>query len=390
MLASRRALLAAGAASLAFPALAWGQARADKKLVFLLLRGGLDGLTALPPTGDPDYRRLRGSIAVQNALPLDQSFGLHPHLIKMKAMYDARELLPIHACATAYRERSHFDGQNVLETGAARPFGRDEGWLNAALAALAPSGDRELGIALADQAPLVLRGPGKVATWAPSTMSEPSNDTVARLIDLYQHRDAALASALQSAVSVDHMAGGQSAMAGGGGAYGQTPALARVAANFLKQPQGPIAAVIEMTGWDTHANEGADEGQLARNLTILDDTMDTLKAEMGPAWSDTVVVVATEFGRTAAVNGNYGTDHGTGAAAFVAGGGVAGGRVLTDWPGLSQAALLDQRDLRPTTDLRSVLKGVLSDHLRVADAALDRDVFPDSADARRSQGLLRA
>ncbi|MBC7769027.1 MAG: DUF1501 domain-containing protein [Phycisphaerales bacterium] len=385
---SRRLLLAAGGAALSFPALSWAQAGGAKKLVLVVLRGGLDGLAALAPIGDPDYTRVRGRLAQADALALNGMFALHPRLPKFNALYQAGELLPVHACATPYRERSHFDAQNVLESGAAQPFGRDSGWLNAALGTLSTSAGRERGLALSAQAPLVLRGPNAVATWSPSALPAPASDTIARVMDLYERSDPALATALHGAIAANSLVDG----ADGAGARGPraVSALARVAATFLRQTDGPTAAVVEMSGWDTHANQGLEQGPLARNLGALDDGLDTLKTELGPAWRDTLVVIITEFGRTAAPNGAGGTDHGTAAAAFLAGGVVAGGRVLSDWPGLSAGALLERRDLRPTTDLRAVLKGALADHLRVSSAALGRDVFPDSAALAPIQGLLRA
>lgn len=391
---NRRTLLAgaAGAGALSFPAFAFGQAQAtDKRLLVVVLRGGLDGLSAVAPIGDPSYASLRGRLAIDRsaALPLDSTFALHPNLSKMHALYRAGELLPIHACATAYRERSHFDAQNVLETGGVRPFARTEGWLNKALGAL-PRSRPEMGLALSAQAPLILRGPTPVSTWSPSTLPDVNTDTMARMLALYEARDPALANALESAMSANMVA-----MESGAGDMNRlgpraiTP-LAQIAARFLKDENGPIAAVMDVGGWDTHANQGLEQGPLARGFTSLDDGLDAFKTEMGPAWANTVVIIATEFGRTAAPNGANGTDHGTGAAAFLAGGAVQGGRVLSDWPGLSRGALYQERDLRPTTDLRAVFKGVLADHLRVASTALERDAFPDSAAARAAQGLIRA
>jgi uncharacterized protein (DUF1501 family) len=390
---NRRHLLAgaAGAAALSFPAFAFGQAQAtDKRLLVIILRGGLDGLSALPPVGDPTYASLRGQLAIPrgDALMLDSTFGLHKNLVKLHAMYRAGELLPLHACATAYRERSHFDGQNVLETGAPAPFVRAEGWLNRALGAL-PRSRPEMGMALSAQAPLILRGPTPVSTWSPSALPDVENDTMARLLALYQSSDQQLAGALQSAMASNNVA--MEAGAGDMNARGYRLApLAQIAARFLKDEHGPIAAVMDMTGWDTHANQGLEQGPLARSLGSLDEGLDAFKTEMGPAWANTVVIVATEFGRTAAPNGAGGTDHGTGAAAFLAGGAVRGGRVLADWPGLAPSALYENRDLRPTTDLRAVFKGVLADHVGVAVATLDRDAFPDSAAARPTRDLLRA
>lgn len=390
---NRRTLLAgvAGAGALSFPLFAFGQAlTTDKRLLVIVLRGGLDGLSAVAPVGDPSYASLRGRLAVERAtaLQLDNTFALHPNLRKMHALYRAQELLPIHACATAYRERSHFDAQNVLETGGVRPFARTEGWLNKALGAL-PQSRPEMGLALSAQAPLILRGPTPVSTWSPSTLPDVNTDTMARMLALYEARDPALAHALESAMSANAIAmeSGASDM-NRAGPRTITP-LAQIAARFLKDDDGPIAAVMEVGGWDTHANQGLEQGPLARGLTALDDGLDAFKTEMGAAWANTIVIIATEFGRTAAPNGANGTDHGTGAAAFLAGGAVNGGRVLADWPGLARGALYEDRDLRPTTDLRAVFKGVLADHLRIASAALEREAFPASDAARPLQGLVR-
>lgn len=394
---NRRTLLgaSAGAAALSFPVFAFGQAQAtDKRLLVVILRGGMDGLSAVPALGDPTYAGLRGRLALPRsgqgaALALDSTFALHPNLPKMHALYRAGELLPIHACATAYRERSHFDAQNVLETGAAAPFARTEGWLNKALGAL-PRARPEMGMALSAQAPLILRGPTPVATWSPSALPDVNTDTMSRLLALYDARDPALANALESAMSANLVAmeSGADDMSGRGGR--NIVPMAQIAARFLKDDNGPIAAVMETTGWDTHANQGVEQGALARNLTQLDNGLDAFKAEMGAEWRNTVVIIATEFGRTAAPNGGNGTDHGTGAAAFLTGGAVQGGRVLADWPGLSQGALYEGRDLRPTTDLRAVFKGVLADHMSISSIALERDAFPDSNGVRAAQDLLRS
>jgi uncharacterized protein (DUF1501 family) len=177
----------------------------------------------------------------------------------------------------------------------------------------------------------------------------------------------------------------EKAAARGGARYVE---VIRAAAGFLRRDDGPQIAVFDATGWDTHANEGAAQGQLAARLGALDTGLRTLKDQLGPVWKDTAVLIATEFGRTAATNGTRGTDHGTGAAAFLLGGAVRGGRVIADWPGLSTRALYQGRDLNPTLDMRAVLKGVLGDHMRVSSAALDSSVFPESAAARPLGGLV--
>lgn len=391
---NRRHLLAGatGAAALSFPVFAFGQAEAtDKRLLVVILRGGMDGLGAMPAIGDPTYASVRGRLAVERsaALSLDGTFAFHPNLVKMHRLYGAGELLPIHACATGYRERSHFDAQNVLETGGARPFARTEGWLNKALGAL-PHSRPEMGMALSAQAPLILRGPTAFSTWSPSALPDVDTDTMQRMLSLYEARDPSLANALQSAMASNAVAmDAGAAEMNGAGPRNITP-IAQIAARFLKDENGPIAAVMDVGGWDTHANQGLEQGALARGLTSLDNGLDAFKTEMGPAWRNTVVIIATEFGRTVAPNGANGTDHGTAGAAFLAGGAVQGGRVLADWPGLGRSALYEERDLRPTTDLRAVFKGVLADHLRVSTGALERDAFPDSGDARAAQGLVRA
>jgi len=309
----------------------------------------------------------------------------------------------VHAVAGPYRERSHFDGQDVLENGTTWPHALQTGWLNRALAQLPGARARASGVALGQNVPLVLRGPAEVASWSPSRLSAPDEDTLARLTDLYAG-DTLLAGRLADALSAAAIAAadGAQAMAQGAGADGALKGdgarpnsaryteTVRAAAGFLRQDEGPQVAVFDTTGWDTHANEGAAEGQLAGRLAALDGGLATLKRELGSAWGQTAVLLVTEFGRTAAINGTRGTDHGTATAAFLAGGAVAGGRVIADWPGLSQRALYEGRDLAPTLDLRSVLKGLLGEHLGVGGRALAQEVFPDSERAKALTGLVRA
>jgi uncharacterized protein (DUF1501 family) len=381
------------------------------RFVLVIMRGALDGLAAVPPYGDRDYAQLRREFALRapgergSALPLDGFFGLHPALNFMQQCYAARELTVLHALASPYRERSHFDGQDVLENGSPRPHALTTGWLNRALAAAPAPRQREAGVALGQNVPLVMRGPAAVTSWSPSKLGALDDDTLARLTDLYA-ADPLLATRLADALAANAMVdgGGESAMdpaqaaaaPAGAAPAGAAPAnnaryaeIVHAAGGFLRQPDGPKVAVFDTTGWDTHANEGGAEGQLAGRLGALDKGLATLRQELGPAWSDTAVLLVTEFGRTAAINGTRGTDHGTATVAFLMGGAVAGGRVIADWPGLSTAALYQGRDLAATLDLRSVLKGLLTEHLSVPAGALET-VFPDSAAAKPLRGLLRA
>jgi uncharacterized protein (DUF1501 family) len=410
------ASLFAGASSLVATRLAFASAATDSRFVFVLLRGALDGLNAVPPVGDPDYAGLRGQIAIARsgegaALPLSGLFGLHPALSFLHASYAAKELAVLHAIASPYRERSHFDAQNVLESGDHRPQGSTSGWINRALTTLPVDPRREAGVALGANVPLAMRGPAEVASWSPTKIAALDETTLDRITDLYAG-DPLLSRRLADALESDAIAiEAQKAAEAEAQAEEANPAMApdtpvaqdakqkrnynaryvetaRAAAGFLRREQGPRVAMFDTSGWDTHANEGGATGQLALRLRGLDAALFALKESLGPVWRKTVVLVATEFGRTAAINGTRGTDHGTGAAAFLLGGAVNGGRVIADWPGLSRANLLENRDLKPTRDLRSVMKGVLRDHLGVPAGALDRQVFPGSEAVRALDDLV--
>ena len=373
-------------------------AASGNRFVFVVLRGGMDGLTAVPATGDPAFAEARGALAQfgTTALPLQEPFSLHPLLPQVHAMFGRGEATVLHAVGLPYRDRSHFDAQQVLESGGTQPHELNTGWLGRAMAGGAgAAGAAPLrAVALETAVPLVLRGPTAVDTWAPSVLPEPSADLVARLGTLYRN-DPALALALARARGLreDPEMSAQAAMAsgrggmtgGGGGGRGMAVALARKAAEFLQK--GTQVAVLELGGWDSHVNQAAPQGAMSNNLRTLDATLGALRdgltaPEAGGTWSRTVVLVATEFGREVAINGTQGTDHGSGGAAFVLGGAVKGGRVLADWPGLARHERFEARDLRVTTDLRAALRPLLHDHLGVSRAALDDSVLPGSAAIR--------
>ncbi len=402
---TRRRLLLGGAAlaaSVALPDVLFAHTGGSARLVVVILRGALDGLAAVPPYADPAYAGLHRELAIfapgaaDGALALDGSFGLHPSLGFLHERYLAGELVVFHAVASPYRDRSHFDGQNVLENGLAKPLGSADGWLNRALAVL-PRGAGQPGeraVAISQNVPLILRGDASVISKSPQTTPDVDEELLSRLADLYSQDDW-FSARLSEAVQTEKLADD-------GGSPADVPAMrpaagadrvsgaARMAATLMRSFGGPEVAVIEAGGWDTHANQGGAKGALAQRLNGLDNALRALKDELGPLWPQTAVLVVTEFGRTAAMNGTRGTDHGTGGCAFLAGGAVRGGRVIADWPGLSRAALLDNRDLRPTLDLRSIFKAVLDEHLRVDARSLGTRIFPDSSGARPLQGLIRA
>jgi uncharacterized protein (DUF1501 family) len=369
----------------------------DRRLVFMFLRGGMDGLSAVPPYGDSQYAAQRGRLAVPaygtpgGALNLDGHFGLSPHLEEMHRLFAAQELAVLHAVASPYRERSHFDAQNLLENGTIRPFGREAGWLNVALGAADRASDNmhsgALGFALGPNVPLVLRGPAQIGSWSPSRQPQPDTDLLERLATLY-HGDALLGQSFAVAREAQTMMEGHDT---GDGTSGQALAvveLARAAGEILSRPHGPRVATIDFGGWDTHISQLGEYSQLTRNLRLLDRSVAALRGALGPAWRHSAVLIVTEFGRAVAPNGSGGTDHGTAGAAFVVGGAVRGGRVISDWPGLGQRALHEERDLRPTLDLRALFKAALAAQLGLGEAAIETEVFPASRAVRPLEGIF--
>jgi uncharacterized protein (DUF1501 family) len=402
---SRRSLLLASGTLFAWaylPKLALAEGR-DPRMLTIILRGALDGLGVVAPVGDPDWVKLRGERAMTlgssvPALPLDSFFALNPAMPNLYRLYQAKQAAIVHATATAYRERSHFDGQDVLESGFAKPGATDSGWLNRALAATEPAArvatPVRQGFAVGPVTPLVVRGSAPILSWTPQRLAPASDDTVGRLLGLYQHTDPMLARVLQERMGLTAIAraGGMDtkpAQLPGGADRVRTyfAESAGAAAKFMARPDGPRVGALAFDGWDTHVDEGADKGQLAALLGALDSAIGAVETNMGAAWRETVVTVITEFGRTAKINGTNGTDHGTGTIALLAGGALKGGRVIADWPGLKTANLYESRDLKPTTDLRAVLKGLLKDHLRVTDQVLATSVFPGSAGVAAMPGL---
>jgi len=363
------------------------------RFVLVILRGGMDGLGAAPAVGDPDFMPARGPLGqfATPALRVDSTISLHPSLVELHAMVGRGEAAVVHAVGLPYRERSHFDAQQVLESGGTRPYELSTGWLGRALVA---SGSK--GIALNTTVPLVLRGRADVDTWAPSALPDPSADLVARLERMYAG-DPTLATALERArrLHLDApptMQDGAMGMAAGNGPRpGGFVMLAQRAADFLNQANGPQVAVLEIGGWDSHVNQALPNGATSNNLRTLDAMLAALREglQASNTWSKTAVLVATEFGREVAINGTQGTDHGSGGVAFVLGGAVKGGRVIADWPGLAKNARYEGRDLRITTDLRAVQRALLEGHLGVSRAALDGSVLPGSAALPRLD-LLRS
>ena len=398
-LSRRSALVGAGALfSWSYlPKFAQAAQGRDPRFITIILRGALDGLSAVAPLGDPSYASLHGAIALSRdganaALPLDSFFGLNPAMKHFAKLYQAKQAAIVHAVATPYRERSHFDGQDVLESGMPDKGLVTSGWMNRMLQAL-PKGDKvnpqRSGLAVGSVTPLIMRGPAPVTGWVPSGMASASDDVAQRLLDLYAQRDPVLGQALVQGLGIEKIvARDMGDLKPGGGGVPMMRQVAQGAAKLLAADDGPRLGALAFDGWDTHANEGGATGRLAQLLGGLDDAIEEFEKALGPKWAQTVIVVVTEFGRTARINGTIGTDHGTGTVAFLAGGALKGGRVIADWPGLKEEQLFEKRDLKPTTDLRAVLNGIMVEHLGLSANVLGDKVFPNSAVLAPLTGLI--
>jgi uncharacterized protein (DUF1501 family) len=401
-----------------------------RKLIVVICRGGMDGLTVSPPVGDRNYASLRGSIAIPGfdapggALKLDDTFGLHPSLVATHQLALKGEARIAPAVATPDRERSHFEAQDVLENGQTTPYATDSGWLNRALQAMGPG--KVKAISVGATAPLILRGPVEAASWSPGPGVGRDPRLPSILADLYAH-DPMLSRALASGLATEAMAkvagadaksaltpvgaGPGEAMTGmagapggemdaqadsGGAALRQTlrqglpvaRQLGATLAGFMIQDGGPQLAAVSIDGFDTHANQGSTQGQLATRLAYLDAVLDGMAKGMGPGWKDTAVVVVTEFGRTARVNGTNGTDHGTASTALLLGGALKKGGIVGDWPTLAEARLFENRDTAPSLDMRGLFKGLLVGQFGMDRRALDTAVFPGSPDVAPTEGLI--
>ena len=362
----------------------------ERRLVVVLLRGALDGLFAVQPYGDPGFAALRGPLALPEpgqeggVLDLGGQYGLHPALTHLHAFYRQDEALMLHAVAGPWRSRSHFMAQDLMEAGATRRL--PDGWLNRALAGLPEtSAGARRGLAVGLDLPLLLRGTVPVGSYAPLARSQAEPEILTQLAQ-WHATDPVLGPAFAEGLRARGFS--SAVLEGQEAPVGRTHPfviLAEAAGRLLAASRGPRVAALEIGGWDTHSGQAT---RLLGPLRALDEGLEALRTGLGAAWAETAVLVLTEFGRTARVNGTAGTDHGTAGVAFVIGGAVRGGRVIADWPGLGQGQLFENRDLMPTLDQRRIAKGLLAQHLGLGPAALAH-AFPDSGDASALRGLLR-
>ena len=379
-----RQMCLGGIATFALPGVTFAQVKQDGRFVFVLLRGGFDGLAAVVPFGDDAYARLRSGFAFEESelFALNELFGLAPGLSPLRDLWQANELVTLHAMAIPYRTRSHFDGQAILETGIDRPVGSSDGWLNRLLQVMSR---KRSGIAIAAGMPRSLTGSYEVQTWSPTQLGVVDDAYLQRLGALYR-TDKALYGRFEAAVQQQDTVG-EEPMARGNARRGGVASIMQAAARILRQDDGPNIAAMEFSGWDTHANQGLAGGALDRLLGQLAEGLMTFRTDMGPAWSNTTVVVMTEFGRTARANGTRGTDHGTAGAGFLIGPKVKKSAAFADWPGLDDRLLFEGRDLKPTLDVRAVLKAAIAGTFDLSRPQLDR-VFPNAPEVRPLYDLL--
>ncbi|MEM9501682.1 MAG: DUF1501 domain-containing protein [Pseudomonadota bacterium] len=376
--------LALGAGSFAAPRMAFAQATGSQNLLLVLLRGAADGLATLAPVGDPDFARIRPDALgdYENAQKASGFFAIHPAFQHVGKAYSQGDALFVHSTATGYRERSHFDGQNMLETGGAEPYSKRDGWLNrlVGLMPLDESGVPPRALAIAQTMPLALRGPAPASSYAPSALPEASSAFMERVSRLYAS-DEQLGNLWMRALETQEMASDD-----GLRNLRDAKAAGELAASLMREEDGARIAMIELSGWDSHANQ---RGVFNRQASGLDTLLGAYRTAMGSAWGNTLVLVATEFGRTVRYNGTKGTDHGTGSAAIVMGGAIRGGQVIADWPGLSDGALHEGRDLRPTVALENVIAGATAEHFGLDPAELMAGLFPGRGTAPLT-GISRA
>jgi uncharacterized protein (DUF1501 family) len=371
---NRRHLLATGLSGAVLsgfiPGVSWAAASTDKRFIFVIQRGAADGLATLAPIADPDFLRARGDLAKEalTGAKLDSFFALHPKMTAAAQLFAQKQASFVHAVASGYRERSHFDAQNILESGGAAPYARKDGWMNRLLSLLPK--DKAKAIAIAPSVPLILRGDLPASSYEQSRASGPGDDAMRRMAMLYAE-DAQLSKLWEEALATEQMAMKTDKIERGGAAE------AKMVAGLMSGAGGARVLMLESNGWDTHSAQNA---RLGNQLKRVDEFVEALKIQMAADWANTLVIVATEFGRTVAFNGTQGTDHGTASAAMLFGGNLQhGGKIIADWPGMAASKLYEGRDLRPTMRFEDMIAGALSHHYGLENARVKKALFPDFA-----------
>lgn len=381
-------LSAAGVMTSAIAPPVFADVPTKKRLILINLKGAMDGLHALAPYADRHYHKLRPTLGLgapgtdRPVIDLDGSFGLHPALKPLQSLYRAKELVLVPAISMQYRQRSHFEAQNMLEGGGSLPYQQKTGWLNRTILEMGGAPNR-IGLALGPTVPLIMRGQADIRTWSDSRLPEADEGFLSRINALYENDPIFHKAFAQSQQDKSNPAMMENINRIGG----RFVLSIQAALTMLKDKKGPRIAVLEASGWDTHY---AQERRLNKLFGELANALALIKNELGPMWKDTAVVVVSEFGRTAAENGSKGTDHGTGGLAILAGGSVNGGKIWGVWPGLSNIALLDARDLAPANHLESLFKAILNQHLGLSERQIADTVFPGLNSIKIMENLFRS
>ena len=350
-----------------FPNLGFTKTNKDGRLIVINLEGGMDGLCAVPPLGDTALRSARRDLLINDNLSLNPFFGLHPSLKSFGEMLANDEATVIHATAFPYTKRSHFEGQNIVETGVVTPFSSKTGWLGRAME-LAGVGGRSLSL----DTPLLVRGDMAVEAYYPSNMrgsAVPNMEILEVLKSIYEGDALETTEVLQQQLAALRNAP----------RVRDPEGLATFAGKKMQEAHGPKVAVIRVNQFDTHANQGTEEGLQAEQLEVVDNVFAALKSGLGKMWNSTVVMTVTEFGRTLGQNGSAGTDHGYGSACMIAGGLLENAGIVSDWPGLKSNNLYEGRDLLATIDMRSVCAACLEATFGLEHDEITEDVFSDKA-----------
>ena len=350
------------------PALATSSRK--KNLVVIMLRGGMDGLCAVPVIGDKNFEKRRKNILIENTIKLNSDFALHPKLIGFNKCWNENTGSIVHATSIPYKQRSHFEGQNLMESGGRVPYQEKTGWVGRAMKLANLKGD---GLALSLPMPLLLRGVPKNNNYFPTWGRLPRKDTLDLLKSVYA--DSSEDELLQMMDFIKKRKDEQMIGGTGGGDRQKNKNLARQAAKYLRKSDGPRVAVFEVNGFDTHAAQGGVDGTHTKCLVEMDEIINNLKDNLQEAYKDTIILTVTEFGRTIKQNGGNGTEHGYGTAIFMAGGLLKKSQVHTDWPGLKRKEMYEGRDLNATIDARSVYASAMSTVFDLDFKRIQKEVF---------------
>ena len=350
------------------PALATSSRK--KNLVVIMLRGGMDGLCAVPVIGDKNFEKRRKSILIEDTIKLNSDFALHPRLIGFNKCWNENTGTIVHATSIPYKQRSHFEGQNLMESGGKVPYQEKTGWVGRAMKLANLQGD---GLALSLPMPLLLRGIPKNNNYFPTWGRLPRKDTLDLLKSVYA--DSSEDELLQMMDFIKKRKDEQMMGGTGGGDRQKNKNLARQAAKYLRKSDGPRVAVFEVNGFDTHAAQGGVDGTHTECLVEMDEIINNLRDNLQEAYKDTIILTVTEFGRTIKQNGGNGTEHGYGTAIFMAGGLLKKSQVHTDWPGLKRKEMYEGRDLNATIDARSVYASAMSTVFDLDFKRIQKDVF---------------